>query len=81
MLYLLKHIHVAIYILFESLFFICYSYFCIPCLFSFIVPVSSLIFRSYFLPIFSLLFFVRYYICMYVYFKTQLICTKIDDGR
>lgn len=67
MLYLLKHIYVAIYILFESLFFICYSYFCIPCLFSFIVPVSSLIFRFYFYPFFPYYFSLAIiYVCMYI---------------
>lgn len=68
MLYLLKHIHVAIYILFESHFFICYSYFCIPCLFSFIVPVSSLIFRSYFFTHFFPIIFrslLYMYVCIF----------------
>lgn len=49
-------------------FFICYSYFHIPCLFSFIVSVSFFDFSFFFHPFSSsLLFFVHYY-----FFKKRL---------
>lgn len=59
--YLLKNIRCVIYILFELRFFICYSYFRIPCLFFIRRSGKSLDFSFLLSSIFSFLLLVRYY--------------------